>query len=412
MINRVGLHRFESTDIFGNLSGVRKVITNAVKGTVSNGNWFAFCKKMSDSQVDIMSIKNSDGVSFGTFLANEYSESMYRIGVYKYLMVEFLCYYEAPTVIRMRDTNAAKSSYNKAIVTSNISVIAEWLGVSIDEARAKYGYRVDDALLDNDSVDFPYVKLYTAKDGTRKVTNPRKDLDLSIAGTRVIPMFALKEGVDALFELASQDFYDVDFLKDGGASRTINITFNLGKLRSVYQDEGKLREQYAQQYKGEFMESKNLERGYIRVIEVGTNIDNGATRSINYARITGFRKAAPDLTYLNIDLESVVDTFKECLEGSKYNVSEIVEMLDMFNVGDDRNYGGKPIKNMMELINWVDSKAMLLSTPFIKQLSLFMIGNPQWFDGYTGKRKVYTGDTGSSSGEGFDIGDIDDLDLI
>lgn len=413
MITREGLHKSAGYDIMGEKTGVRKLITNAVISTVENaGKWFAICKRMHPDQHDIMSIENNQGQTIGQFLAGEYSESMYRVGIYKYLLAEFLCYYEAPTIIHSRDEYATRASYNKFLATSNIRVIAAWLGISEEDALKEYGYRVNDALLDSDSIDFPYVKLYTSKDGQRKVTKPRKDLDLSIAGTRVIPLFALKVGVDSLYKLASQDFYDVTFLKDGGSKRTVNITFSLPKLREVYKDEGRLRDQWELQYDGNFLESKNLERGYIRVIEVGTNLANGATRSINYARIIGFKQAEPDLTYINIDLDSVVETFKSYVEGSTINTDDIVAMLDMFEVGKERKYAGKLITNNRELINWVDSEVMLESTPFIKKLALFMIGNPQWFDGYTGEEKVFSGSTSKNISIGDLLDDIDDLDLM
>lgn len=413
MIERSGINASKGYDIFGEKTPVRNIITKAVHNVVDSKNkWFAFCKKMDSGQEDIMLLQNNEGTTLGVLLAEQYSESMHRVAIYKYLLAEYLCYYEAPTIIKGRDSYASRASYNKFLATSNIRVIAEWLGVSEEDAKREYAYRVNDAQLDIDDVNFPYVKLYTAKTGEHKITKPRKDLDLSIAGTRVIPLFALKEGVDCLYNKASSDFYTVDFIKDGGARRSINITFSIAKLREIYKDEGKLLDQWDMQYKGDFMEQKNLERGYIRVIEVGTNLENGATRSINYARIIGFRKEEPDLTYLLIDLDGVLDTFKSCMSNSSVNVSDVVEMLDSFEVGEDRKYAGKNIVSTTDLINWADAQAMILSTPFIKQLALFMIANSEWFNGYTGETKVYTGESkeNSSIGEIFD--DFDDLDII
>ena len=413
MIERSGIHATKGYDIFGEKTPVRNIITKAVHNIVDSQNkWFAFCKKMDKSQEDIMLLQNNDGGTLGSLLASQYSESMYRVAVYKYLLSEYLCYYEAPTIIKSRDSYASKASYNKFLATSNIRVIAAWLGVSEEDANREYAYRVNDAQLDVDDVNFPYVKLYTAKTGEHKITKPRKDLDLSIAGTRVVPLFALKEGVDCLYNKASSDFYTVDFFKDGGAKRSINITFSIAKLREVYKDEGKLLDQWEMQYKGNFMEQKNLERGYIRVIEVGTNLDSGATRSINYARIIGFHQEQPDLTYLFIDLDGVLETFKSYMSNSSINVQEVVDMLESFEVGEDRKYAGKNIVSTTDLVNWADAQSMILSTPFIKQLALFMIANPEWFGGYTGETKVYTGE----SKEDVDIGDVfdglDDLDFI
>ena len=230
----------------------------------------------------------------------------------------------------------------------------------------------------------PYLKLYVTKDGVRKVTKPRKDLDLSEKGVRVVPVFALKKGIELLFKKASRDFYDVTFVKDSGQIRTVNICFNFNKLNEVYSDKGKLMEQFGQQYQGDFMNVKTLERGYIRVIEVGTSLNSGATRSINFARIIGIKQNEPDTTFINTDLGLVLDAFVRGINSVNVNVRDIVEMLEVFNVGQSRKVAGREIANVQDLEDWARAQEMLLSTPFTKQLALFMMGNPQWFNGYTG----------------------------
>lgn len=82
-------------------------------------------------------------------------------------------------------------------------------------------------------------------------------------------------------------------------------------------------------------------------------------------------------------------------------------MLNLFGVGTTRMHNGKVISSYPELESWVDSQEVLLSTPFIKQLALFMMGNPQWFDGYTGEEVVAPVVEETTD----DTSDLDDLEL-
>lgn len=419
MVERSGYSAVKDTenpsDLLGMKSLFRSVSSSLVKKCLDVDKWFGFCTRVSQDQVDLMSLpvqiaNHHDKLSHQA--TEEYPNCVYRTAVYKYLLRDFMCYVESPMVYKDRSSGAFNDSYNKFLATANLWVIAQWLGISYDDARMSYGSRVD-GIWDASTEDSlcPYVKLYVTKEGIHKVSKPRKDLDLSEKGMRVVPLFALKAGTAALFRKANEDFYDVTFVKDSGQVRTVNVCFSLDKLREVYQDEGKLMDEYEKQYKGDFMNVKTLERGYIRVIEVGTNLNCGATRSINLARIIGIKKQKPDLTFVNVDLDKVVDTFISCTNSSSAPVHEIVEMLDLFNVGQSRKVSGREIANVQDLENWVHAQEMLLSTPFIKQLALFMIGNPQWFNGYTGEESVAVAGTGSDEYSSTDEDGLMDFDL-
>lgn len=377
-------------DALGMNSVFRLMVNKLVDACVDKDKWFGFCTRVSKDQVDLMALPVQSGnpdlpdkLSGQAVL--EYSECTYRAAVYKYLLRDFLCYYEAPTVYKNNTTGGFNDSYNKCLVTANLYVIAEWLGITYDNARMLYGSRLDGIYDYSDESGLcPYLKLYVTKEGIKKVTKPRKDLDLSAKGTRVVPVFALKRGIECLFKKASEDFYDVTFVKDSGQVRTVNVCFSIDKLREIYSDAGKLMDQYGQQYQGDFMNVKTLERGYIRVIEAGTSLNSGATRSINFARIIGIEKKYPDTTFVNTDLDLVLDTFIRCINSTNAPVKDIVEMLDVFGVGQSRKVAGRTISNVQDLEDWARAQELLLSTPFIKQLALFMMGNPQWFNGYTG----------------------------
>lgn len=391
--NRTGIDKVvdmeKPCDIFGVRSVFRGICDGLVKRAVDSDNWFTFTKGIDENQVDIMRTKSTDGSTTVGNLVHEsaYQSSSWRIAIYKYLMRDFLCYYESPKVIKYsKDAeNIGKRTYDKFLVTSNVGVIAEWLGVPYEEAHRLYGSRVDGASLDLMDTLMPYVKLYTSKTGERKITKPRADIDLNVPGTRVMPLFALNRGLYCLFENASKNHYKVRFLKDGGEYRDMSICFNFGMLRDIYGDGEKLRDLYQAQYDGDFFGLKSLDRGYIRVIEVGMNIDSNPLRSINYARIVSIRKEEPDLSLLNVNMEEVVPTFM--LYAGKINTQKLVSKLEEFKVGSSRSIAGGPLKNSIDVENWVTSQVVSLSTTFVKQLALFMLANAEMFGWYDGGSK-------------------------
>ena len=378
----------DECDLLGEKTYFRQLSKGIITNIVSNGKWFSFCTRINDSQVDVFSIKNNRGIKLGALVNKELnSESGYRTSLFRYLLFDYLCYCEIPTVIRKKDYSGFKDSYTKCLVTANIGVIANWLGLSYDKANMLYGSRLADTSFDRDDDMFPYVKLTVDKSGVRKVSKPRKDLELSTKGLRIVPVFAINEGIKRLYKVCSKDFYDITFVKDSGQVRTINVCFNYDKLSSVYSDKGLLSNYFEEQFDGNFLESPTFDRGYIKVIEVGTSLRSSPTRSLNIARILKFEKAKPDTTFINIDLNYVKEDFLNFLYGQKINYKELVSMLDIFQVGNSREYNGRSISSYSELEGWVESQLLLLSTPFLKQLALFMKGNPQWFNGYTGEHK-------------------------
>lgn len=379
-------------DLYGEKSVFRSVINLYVRNLVSEGKWFGFCTGSGGLQYDLMSIVNKSGDKLGTLVAKNYPDSVYRIAIYKYLLKGYLCYYESPTVVK--DTKQGygfKSSYDKYLVTSSIGVIALWLGVSHSEAFDKYGSLLGTVTEDDGEGFFPYVKLYISKEGIRKVTKPRALLDLHRGGIRVTPLFALSEGVSTLYKIASKGTYDVTFIKDGGQKRTINTTFNTDIIKDLYKgSEDFIQKGLYGMYDGNFLENPNLVRGYIRVFELGSSIYDSPMRAINFARIVEIKPAEPDLTYVHIDLDGVISTFLSGISTTNVDIPYLVDTLDMFDVGSPKELNGVRVCTREQLETWVLKQEVLYSTVFLRSLALFMIGNPQWFKGYTGKPKEYS----------------------
>lgn len=375
-------------DLLGENTAFRYLVNTFVKQITDKGNWFTFCFKISDKQVDIMKTSGSSNCTLGSIIRDIYPETSYRSAIYKYLLRDYLCYYEAPTFKENNHTGYV-SRYDKFLVTSNIRVVAEWLGISVEDAELAYGSRINEVYEDNECDMFQYLKLTETKNGERKVTRPRYDLDLSKSGTRVVPLFALEEGVNTLFEEASNTTCDVVFMKDAGAERTMNITFSLQEIRKIYKDNDFISRGVQGMYDGDFIKNPYLERGYIKVFEMGSSVYDSPLRSINYARIISFKQGDPDITFINIDLENVEESFMKGIDSPKVKLPEVVAMLREFNVASkypDNNCG------RTELENWVSGQKTLLGTVFQRNLALFMLANPQWFSEYNGSPESYSGE--------------------
>lgn len=371
-------------DEYGVLDPFRKLITKAVKSTIKTGKWFAFCKKVDDSQVDLMAIENDKGQSMGSLIGSKYySESQYRVGVYKHFMRSYLCFYEIPATKKVYDSNAFKSTYEKELITSNVAVIAEWLGISMADAVERYAAYMDDAYINMEDSEIPYVKLYVKKDGNRAITKPRTRLDLSKVGTRVIPAFAVKEGLDFIYENAKEKILRVSFMKDNSTIRDLDITFSPDIIRDIYGDGTYLTRGFTECYDGDFLGTNTVMRGYIRAIEVGGSKYDNPLRSVNICRITKVEfDVEPDLTFINIDMDAIVDNFEKSIDLGKADVKRVISgMKDMELITES---DASKITTSMELESWVESKNMILGTVFLRGLALFMLSDPQDFPDYTG----------------------------
>ena len=179
----------ESYDLLGEKTNFRAISTQMVEMIADSCKWFGFATRVSDEQIDVFSLENNKGVKLGHILEEELGNyDGYRNTLYRYLLHDYLCYCEIPTVVRQRDYSGFKDSYNKSLVTSNIHVIAEWLGVSVEEAEMKYGSRLEDCFFDREDGMYPYVKLTITKGGEKKVSRPRKEVDLTKKGIRIVQL--------------------------------------------------------------------------------------------------------------------------------------------------------------------------------------------------------------------------------
>jgi hypothetical protein len=98
-------------------------------------------------------------------------------------------------------------------------------------------------------------------------------------------MFALKEGMDILYNESLNKVNRVTFLKDGGQLRDIDITFSSSVIREIYGNGTYLARAFDGCYNNDFLSVDTVYRGYIRAIEVGGSRYDNPLRSISIARI-------------------------------------------------------------------------------------------------------------------------------
>ena len=380
-------------DILGVVNWFRRLCDMYIKQLVEEGKWFTVCHKIDSKQVDIMQVEKGEGVKLGSFVNDVFEEGGYRTSIYKYLLMNFLCYIEVPTTSFKSDTGSFKKTFNKMLVTANTEVMAEWLGVDYNELPSKYVDRVFNINMDDGEDLLPYVKLTETKGG-RKISVPRMDIDVSERGTRVIPLFMLKAGVDALYSKMEEGIVKVSFLKDGGQLRDMFTTVNFPKIRDIYGGGSFLDDSIEDSYKGDFLENKSLSKGYIKVPEIGGSRYDGPTRSMSYSRIVDISYSEePDLSFINIDLSTVIEGFNEGVLAHTKQAEAIVDMLEAFGIDGDawkdtvearKKYVNKDVSSLLQ---WAEERNVLFSTVFVRELCLFMLSNPQWFSNFTGEPK-------------------------
>lgn len=381
-------------DLLGVENGFRKLSELYISQLVEEGKWFTICNKIDSKQEDLMQIQNAEGVKLGSYIKGVFEEGGYRTSIFKYLLMNFLCYIEVPSSSFKTDLGRFKSTFNKMLVTSNVEVIAQWLGVSVEEVPDKYISRVFDINMDDGEDFLPYVKLTETKEGIRKVSVPRLNIDVSERGIRVIPLFMLKAGVDTLYSKMNNSVVKISFLKDGGQLREIFTTVDFSKVKDIYGGGSFLEDSIEDSYKGDFLENRYLSKGYIQVPEIGGSKYDGPTRSVSYSRITSISyNEEPDLSFIDIDLLSVVEGFNDGVLAHTSKAGDIVDTLEAFGI-DGGSWRDTEIekkkytnKDASSLLQWAEERSLLYSTVFLRELCLFMLSTPIWFGNFTGKPK-------------------------
>lgn len=405
-------------DLLGARNGVRAIIEDVVTQLADSGTGFTFGKKVHPKQVNLLKLRgyDTDEFNLGGYLQNIYQDSGPYLSSAKYFLRNYLCYVEIPTFRFEKGSGEKKASYDKFLATSCLEIASAWASLDEETAESKYAKHLSgfDSLESDESL-VPILKLGRNKMG-RSITKPRSPLDLGKAGIRVVPVFALRAYVTRFYKKAKNELARVTFIKDNGSERVIDTTFSEKVLSDLYQDSSFVSTMLESCYDGNFLGSTVIDRGYIRVPEVGASIyDGSGVRAVSYTRIGSIEYGVePNMEFAKVDLEGVVFAFSGYTNKLKdKQISSLVTALGMEGFDVDtltgKDKGLELQVDAFQLETWADLQNRVLSTTFQRSLALFMKTNPLWFGGYTGERGGLSSDITFGSSSDAVLQDLDDL---
>lgn len=370
--------------------GVLPIVTQAAAKGMPFG-----IHKIPGGGLDLAKIKGSPDKTLGALIAENYPDDAYGTALIRYFLANYACYVEIPQT-RVRG-GIRLQAYDKFIATTSLEIIAAWTSLDYDFVVQKFGSRVDYAEKTEGTDETPYVKLYINKAGEPAVTRPRSDLDIAQQGMRVVPIDFLTHYMKFLVKRMRESLLSVDFEKDNGTIRTLATTLNKGLLEEIYGKGDYVNNALMDSFSGDWTNLGTLNRGYIKVPEVGSSIYDFPTRSINFSRI---RKVdydpSVDLSFVEVDISAVFDTFNSRITKNAANTAyfeKVVEGLKIFNF-DVQNIS----PSVSSLIDWASLQNTILSTSFQRDLHTFMASTPNLFPGYSGRREETPFEVGKTFG--------------
>ena len=308
-----------------------------------------------------------------------------------YLLSVAICYMEVPKYFMQNGEQQIK--YDKYFATRNPRLMSAWTGTSESELQAKYSGRISMNSLDFANGEVKLVKLTNGAKGT-SISCPRNSI--SVNGLVCVPLFMQYAFLQGIIPQLNSKILKFSYLKDNGSIRELVSTLSETILMDYYHDEEyvtNVRERSSQfnLERGGMLLSEKQSRGYIRVPELGSSrYDLSGVRAINIARLLAVCEVpSADRTFIDVDLDSVLYNFTQYLEFLTVKMpGELVVMAKHLGLEEKLISGSSdtPVLLSENIKSFVETRAILLSTSFIRTLHLFMINNPQWFPAYTGKK--------------------------
>lgn len=321
----------------------------------------------------------------GSYLPIDLSlEMQQKMLFFDYLLSISVCYVEIPKYITKDGMSMA--TYDKFLCTKNPSIMATWMGSSVNEMQAKYSPRIQLTGVNFIDCQLKLVKLnHTAKGNS--ITVPRAIY--SVERMVCIPMYMMYAFVEGAKTVMQDNIVEFSFMKDNGTVRVLPTTLSEDILRQYYDNNNYIAIMLAgvdinTVQQGGMMLSSKMNRGYIKVPEVGASIYDGTgVRSLNLARLLSARIVDKvDKSFINVDLNSVVANFGECIDYLlKTNISEVKGCYKLVT-GEDSDE--QPAVLVSKMKQYVESRSVLLSTTFHRSLHMFLVEHPEWFPMYTG----------------------------
>lgn len=319
------------------------------------------------------------------------SSSKNKFLFFNYLMTISMCYVEIPKYVTK---NAMPThTYDKFFCTRNPNIMAAWMGISTSEAQTKYSSRITLNQCDLESGEIKLVKLNsTAKGNT--ITVPRSTF--SIENMVCIPVYMLYAFIEGFKPHLNDKLLKFSYLKDNDSVRDLVSTLDAELLNSIYHDTNFVSQMLSgvdinSVKQGGMVLSSKMNRGYIKVPEVGSSIyDSTGCRSLNIARLLSIQevhKSDIDLSYIKVDLDSVLTNFRESLE---YAMLKFPDKLLSIHDALIQSENEKTVSStdatylISDMISYTERMATILSTTYLRSLHKFMISNPEWFPTYLG----------------------------
>ena len=308
---------------------------------------------------------------------------------YDYLMTISICYVEIPKYVTKDGMPMA--TFDKFLCTRNPAIMAAWMGTDASEMQAKYSSKIVSRQIEFDTNDIRCVKLNHTNKGN-SITVPRTAYN--VEKMTCIPMYMLYAFIEGFKPLIDSYIVKFSYLKDNGTVRELATTLNESILRDYYDDNMFINSMLSgvdinSVQQGGMSLSSKMNRGYIKVPEVGASVYDGTgCRSLNIARLLK-AKVVPevDRSFIKVDLNSVLDNFGIAMDYLVKNMPDQAIEVYKALAGDEVK---EEYCNSIASINsacqeYVKGREIFLSTSYRRELHLFMVSHPEWFPLYTGK---------------------------
>lgn len=327
--------------------------------------------------------------------------------VLDYFMRLGICYVEV-----IKDTYYKDSKYSavsqKFLSTENEVLLSQLLydcraedyKLYVNDIFNRYGSNLDIDFDDIGLGTMSYLKLQYTKE--RKIVKCNKKLDYTKIRFVCLPL--VMEWLKGVSEVMENNLVRINYLKDDGTDRSIITTLNYDLLTKFYEPEyatDMIRNSTVSTTPNIFGESPfegNLERGWVRIPEVGSSvIEDTGVRALNFARITKMEVANVedvDTSYINVSLNNVLTIFEntvnQLVQKNEYNkIFRIYVGLQHLGFTSDLkklpNSFNSIYEIAKELREFISSKRYA-GTPFLRMVHTFMVSEPDLFNNYTGEK--------------------------
>lgn len=343
-----------------------KVLLELAKKLMDNGELVSFGYPVG-SQINIFEYKTKEGISvLDKFYDGSRSDAILE------MLDSGLCYVEYPS---SRWSNGEQVvSYDKYLATRSESLIRAWLGVEVLPERytRNFGKVVEKG--------YSFIVkpvMGNGKDKPNKITVPTKPINLEDEKLRIYPVPVLVYLFKKVSKMAEDGLIQFEYLKDNRTKRVLNSTTSREILDKIYNNEKHI-DMMLESVTKDITKSNTLERGYVRVIEADSSKYDTGVRALNLARVYNVKPLDfkdLDLTYINVDLNSVVGDFSVILR--KLTKSQLLEVAKALESWKYRYQGGYSVH---DLESWVVGKEALHSTTFRKDLYDLMVSLPHLFN--------------------------------